>query len=361
MTCILVIEDEDLIRESLEDLLLAEGFDVITAENGHRGVQVAIQERPHLIICDVMMPILNGYEVLAKLRENRNLRTVPFLFLTSISDRRSNRKGMSLGADDYLEKPCTKDELLEAIAVRLDRQRLVEQCIAEKMDALRNSITLALPHELQTPLSGIIGLSELMMMQSEELSHTEIYEYAHGIHCSAERLHRLIQNYLLYSKLLVLRSQEQIDFTSPYYSPSNLIITEIVERKARECDRLEDLELQAELIDLKMSPDDLFKIVEELVDNAFKYSLKGSKVSVISRIDSQQWILEIHDQGRGMSEKQIQAIGAYMQFDRQLHEQQGLGLGMSISKILVELYGGDLQINSQLEQGTDLQVSIPLS
>ena len=359
MTCILVIEDEDLIRESLEDLLLAEGFDVITAENGDRGVKVALQERPNLIICDVMMPILNGYEVLARLREDRNLRTVPFLFLTSIADRYSNRKGMSLGADDYLEKPCTKDELLEAIAVRLAKHRIVEQCIEEKMDALRNSITLSLPHELQTPLSGIMGLSELMMMQSEELSYAEIYEYAQGIYCSAERLHRLIQNYLLYSKLLLLRSQQQ-QFTASYSSPSNLIVTEIAERRAKECDRLDDLDLETVSFELKMAPDDLCKVTEELIDNAFKYSPKGSKVRVSTRIESQKWILEVHDQGRGMSDKQIQGIGAYMQFDRQLHEQQGLGLGMSISKILVELYGGDMTINSQQYQGTDLSITIPL-
>ncbi len=359
MTCILVIEDEDLIRESLEDLLLAEGFDVITAENGDQGVKVALQNRPNLIICDVMMPILNGYEVLARLREDHHLRTVPFVFLTSIVDRRSNRKGMSLGADDYLEKPCTKDELLDAIAVRLGKQKLVDQCIEEKMDALRHSITLSLPHELQTPLSGIMGLSELMMMQSEELSCEEIHEYAQGIYCSAERLHRLIQNYLLYSKLLLLRSQEQ-QFVSPYSSPSNLVVAEIAERKAKEYDRLNDLDIETVIFELKMEPDDLFKVMEELIDNAFKYSPQGSKVKVKTHIESQKWVLEIHDQGRGMSDKQIQNVGAYMQFDRQLHEQQGLGLGMSISKILVELYGGAMTINSQQYQGTDLLIAIPL-
>lgn len=158
MTCILIIEDEDLIRESLEDLLLAEGFKVITAENGERGMHLAKQNQPDLILCDVRMPIFNGYEVLEWLRQDKELSTVPFLFLTSMMDRHSTRKGMSLGADDYLEKPCTKDELLAAIAARLGKQKAIDQRIAEKMDALRRSITLSLPHELQTPLSGIMGL-----------------------------------------------------------------------------------------------------------------------------------------------------------------------------------------------------------
>lgn len=360
MKCILVIEDEDLIRDSLEDLLLIEGFEVITAENGGEGVYIASQREPDLIICDVMMPVLNGYEVLEQIRQNKQLSTVPFLFLTSMVDRRSNRKGMALGADDYLEKPCTKDELLEAIAIRLCKQEAIEQHIANKMEALRSSITLALPHELQTPLSGIMGLSELLMLQGEELIHTEVYEYADGIHRSAERLHRLIQNYLLYSKLLLLRSQGQTRFTPPYPCNSQAIINNTSDRKARECDRASDLELNIIEIDLDISSDDLIKIIEELVDNAFKYSKKESKVSLNSYVKDCQWICTIQDHGRGMNQKQIANVGAYMQFDRRFYEQQGIGLGLVLSQTLVRFYGGNLSIESQENCGTKISISIPL-
>lgn len=361
MTSILVIEDEELIRESIEDLLLLEGFEVITAENGEKGIHLAIQRHPDLIICDVMMPIRNGYEVLEQVRQDKDLSTVPFLFLTSMMDRRSNRKGMSLGADDYLEKPCTKEELMTAIAVRLEKQKAIERRISEKMDALRSSITLSLPHELQTPLSGIMGLSELLMMQSEEIIPTEVYEYAHGIHRSAERLHRLIQNYLLYSKLVLLRSQGQSRFTSPYPCNSQITINSISERKARECDRLDDLELNIVEAELAISTDDLIKIVEELIDNAFKYSKQGSKVLVSTSIDDHQWIFKVQDSGRGMSAHQIENIGAYMQFERKFYEQQGMGLGLVIAQTLLEFYGGNIEVQSQENFGTNLCISIPLS
>ncbi|OYQ63196.1 hybrid sensor histidine kinase/response regulator [Pseudanabaena sp. SR411] len=359
MTCILVIEDEDLIRESLEDLLSLEGFEVITAENGERGVNLASQKHPDLILCDVMMPILNGYEVLEQLRQDKALSTVPFLFLTSMMDRRSTRKGMALGADDYLEKPCTKDELLEAIAVRLGKQQAIDQRIEEKMESLRTSITLSLPHELQTPLSGIMGLSELMMMQSEELLPYEVYEYADGIHQSAKRLYRLIQNYLLYSRLMVMRSQGQTLFTSTYPCNSQMIISNLGDRKARSCDRLDDLELNLAKIDLAVSSEDLTKIAEELIDNAFKYSPQGSKVAINSHVSDNAWILTIQDHGRGMNAQQIANIGAFIQFERQFYEQQGIGLGLSLAKTLVEFYGGKIDIQSQENVGTKLCISIP--
>lgn len=359
MTCILIIEDEELIRESLEDLLLVEGFKVITAENGERGMHLAKQNQPDLILCDVMMPIFNGYEVLEWLRQDKELSTVPFLFLTSRVDRHSTRKGMSLGADDYLEKPCTKDELLAAIAVRLGKQKAIDQRIAEKMDALRRSITLSLPHELQTPLSGIMGLSELLMIQDEELIPEEVYEYAEGIHRSAERLQRLIQNYLLYSKLMLLRSQGQTRFTSPYSCNSQMIISKIGDHKVKEYKRTDDLELDLAEFDLAVSSEDFIKIVDELIDNAFKYSEQGSKVAIRTQVIDQQWIFTIQDSGRGMNESQIANIGAYMQFERQFYEQQGIGLGLVLAKTLIEFYGGEIDIQSQEDLGTKISVTIP--
>lgn len=359
MTCILIIEDEDLIRESLEDLLLAEGFKVITAENGERGMHLAKQNQPDLILCDVRMPIFNGYEVLEWLRQDKELSTVPFLFLTSMMDRHSTRKGMSLGADDYLEKPCTKDELLAAIAARLGKQKAIDQRIAEKMDALRRSITLSLPHELQTPLSGIMGLSELLMIENEELIPEEVYEYAEGIHRSAERLQRLIQNYLLYSKLMLLRSQGQTRFTAPYPCNSQMIISKIGDHKVKEYARTNDLELDLAEFDLAVSSEDFIKIVDELVDNAFKYSNPRSKVAIRTQVIDQQWIFTIQDSGRGMNENQIANIGAYMQFERQFYEQQGSGLGLVLAKTMLEFYGGEIDIQSQEDLGTKISVTIP--
>ncbi len=363
MTSILVIEDEELIRDYLEDLLTLEGFAVATANNGAKGVDLAMQMQPDLIICDVMMPRLNGYEVLKRIRQDAKLNTVPFLFLTSMSDRVSSRKGMTLGADDYLEKSCSRDELLEAIAVRLNKQKFIEHRIESKMDALRSSITLALPHELQTPLSGIMGLADLMIIQSAELMPEDIYECAQGIYTSAERLQRLIQNYLLYSKLLVLRSRKDANPTKievPIPCSSGSIIASIARKKADQCDRSGDLEMCIVPAELSITDEHLSKIVTELLDNALKYSPKGSKVVLQTEVSDQQWLFTLQDYGRGMTEAQIAAVGAYMQFERQFYEQQGIGLGLAIAQSLVELYGGKFDIYSDGKEGTRITITLTL-
>ena len=119
MKKILLIEDENLVRANIIEILEFENFDVVSAENGFLGALWAQEHIPDLIICDVMMPEVNGYEVLAALRQNPMTATIPFIFLTAMADKADRRHGMNLGADDYLTKPFTTDELLEAIATRM--------------------------------------------------------------------------------------------------------------------------------------------------------------------------------------------------------------------------------------------------
>ena len=122
MKKILVIEDEQTVRESILDLLEAEGFSGMGGENGNVGLQLARDNHPDLILCDVQMPDLDGYSVLTHLREAANTADIPFIFLTARGTKADIRYGMELGADDYLTKPCTATELLGAISVRLAKQ-----------------------------------------------------------------------------------------------------------------------------------------------------------------------------------------------------------------------------------------------
>ncbi|MBF2013920.1 MAG: EAL domain-containing response regulator [Rivularia sp. T60_A2020_040] len=125
MTKILVIEDEESVRENILDLLEAEDYQVVAAANGRLGVDLALSESPDLILCDLMIPEINGFAVLALLREKFSTSAVPFIFLTARSAKVDVRQGMELGADDYLTKPFTRAELLTAISVRLQRQAAI--------------------------------------------------------------------------------------------------------------------------------------------------------------------------------------------------------------------------------------------
>ena len=122
MKRILVIEDQPVMRRNIQTILEMEGFQVVTAENGRQGVETAKGTPPDLILCDVMMPELDGYGVLTALRENEVTATVPFIFLTAKGEKTDLRTGMNLGADDYLAKPVSSDDLLAAIRARFERQ-----------------------------------------------------------------------------------------------------------------------------------------------------------------------------------------------------------------------------------------------
>lgn len=138
MKRILVIEDEIHIRDNIQDILELSGFEVLTAENGIVGLQLAKNKLPDLILCDIMMPKLDGYEVLKALRQEIETALIPVIFLTAKAERTDVRQGMELGADDYLTKPFSASELRRAIAVRLERQEsLNQQMLHEKQQAHR--------------------------------------------------------------------------------------------------------------------------------------------------------------------------------------------------------------------------------
>jgi DNA-binding NarL/FixJ family response regulator len=124
---ILVIEDEPQMRKNICTILQMEGFDVHNAPDGRQGVHQAKTLKPHLILCDVMMPELDGHGVLEALRQDPDTAAIPFIFLTAKGEKKDFRAGMNLGADDYLAKPVTTDELLTAINARLQRQKDQEQ------------------------------------------------------------------------------------------------------------------------------------------------------------------------------------------------------------------------------------------
>jgi DNA-binding NarL/FixJ family response regulator len=125
MTRLLVIEDQPVMRENIALILELNGYEVFSAPDGKQGLQVARAQRPALILCDVMMPELDGYAVLAAIRAEPEMTGTPFIFLTAKGEKASVREGMNLGADDYLSKPVTEEDLLATVRARLARASVV--------------------------------------------------------------------------------------------------------------------------------------------------------------------------------------------------------------------------------------------
>jgi DNA-binding response OmpR family regulator len=127
MKKILIIEDNKDIRENTADILELANYEVYTAENGKHGIELAKKATPDIILCDIMMPELDGYDVLLYLSKEKKTASTPFIFLTAKTERADVRKGMNLGADDYLTKPFEENELLEAIATRLNKHNFLKK------------------------------------------------------------------------------------------------------------------------------------------------------------------------------------------------------------------------------------------
>ena len=178
MTLILVIEDEEQIRLNIQEILVLADFSVVTSSDGVRGLNLAKVKLPNLIICDIMMPGMDGLEVLQNLRNDPQTANIPLIFLTAKSERDDLRQGMNLGADDYITKPFEPREILQAVKARLERQAVstqqylneqdkvakIQQKIKEsgtnlevyqQLSQMRENILDQLSQDLRNPLSSI--------------------------------------------------------------------------------------------------------------------------------------------------------------------------------------------------------------
>jgi signal transduction histidine kinase len=308
-----------------------------------------------------MMPRLDGFATLRAIRKDPSTATTPFIFLTGQTTKSDMRHGMDLGADDFLAKPVLVDELVAAIRTRLQKQELARMATERKLDELRVNLSLSLPHEIRTPLSGIIGFAEVLRDDTSSLKPEEISEMAKVILKSATRLGHLVENFLTYAQLQILNANP--DRSKFVGKEASVIlksqIEESAQKKAAECDRLEDLRLTLGAAEAAISTQGMMRIFDEVMDNAMKFSKKGSIVEVTSALSEQDFVLSVRDHGIGMGATDIAEIGAYRQFDRGHLEQQGSGLGLTIAKQMTELYGGRFTISSEVGKGTTVTVEIP--
>src|SRR5437667_356261 len=209
MKKILVIDDEEWLREMVQLALRQRGFDVVEADNGAVGIEVARKELPDLILCDVNMQKVDGYRTLSSLRSETATASIPFILMTGLADNAGMRHGMELGADDYLPKPFTIDALYAAVEARLKKSQALRQEAERKLAHLRDNISLMLPHELRTPLNGILAYGEILTAEAASLQPGEIAEMGQVIHDSGKRLERLIENFLIYAQLELLAADPQ--------------------------------------------------------------------------------------------------------------------------------------------------------
>ena len=205
MARLLLIDDERDLREVLAEVLHDAGHEIAQAASGSAGVEAAQETHPDLVLCDVDMPGMDGYAVLAAIRADPSLASTPFLFLTGLAAEHHARAALNMGADDYLTKPVSNADLVKAVEARLARRDAGRREADRRVDEIQRSVAFLLPHELRTPLTVILGGSDLLRERASELAPEEIAEMATAIYKAGRRLNRMVENYLLHVGMELVR------------------------------------------------------------------------------------------------------------------------------------------------------------
>lgn len=354
MTKLLVIEDDPVLRNNICDLLESEGYAIECAEDGKIGIEKVRKILPDLIVCDIMMPGLDGYDVLEELQKDPETATIPFIFLTAKVEMENLRIGMKLGADDYLFKPFDVNELLETVNTRLKKKENNEQKIKE----IREQITAKIPHELRTPLVPILGYCQLI---DEEEDINVIKDMVKTIRSSGNILHGTIEKFLIYKDLCLkakdkknrIRIDSTITVTEESVHSYISTLPQVLNPTGR-------IKAKIEPKILRTKEWYLHTIIKELVENGLKFSDQKRSVLMQGYQSNGHYIINVTDSGRGMTESEIKSVTAFNKFGEDRLVGSGVGLGLAIVQKITELHGGYLSIKSELNKFTTCEAAISL-
>jgi signal transduction histidine kinase len=355
MKTILLIDDEESIRSVFGLALRHHGYRVIEADAGDVGIEMARKYLPDLILTDISMPGADGQAVLQQIRQDPELSTKQVVLMTGQTHLVTPRKGMEAGADDFLVKPVSMEALLNCVEARLKRAQIHWRVEDRILLRLQDTLHSTLPHEFFTPLGGMIGLIEILRSTYSSFSPVEIEDMLNDLHQSSLRLHRSLRNYLLILDLQAAPPEDapaRVENVTGHQLKEalNLGVNDALRRHAR----TENVTFEVEEAAVAASPGDITLFAEELVDNACKFSQQGSPITVRLGRDG---VLTVTDAGRGMSGEEVKQIGAFRQFDRKKHEQQGLGLGLVLVQKLAAKCGATLTIDSEPAKGTCVKIA----
>lgn len=363
---VLVVEDEPRILEIITFLLEEEQLRVLQAHGGEAALSLLEEVQPDLIISDVKMPGMDGFTLCKQVRANPTLSHVPFIFLTGKGDRADVRRGMRLGADDYLTKPFEPEELLSAVQVRLTRAAEARAAITRASTDLQDAITRALTHEFRTPLSLIVGYTDLMEASGQEMNEEDFQAVLQGLHEGSRRLMSLVEDFLLLSRLRTGSIATGLAQEPPFpLRPDQVVRLMAAQAQAQAADRNVSLVVDCTTPDLTVaiSNQHLCEIIRRLVDNAIKFSNSdGGQVRLTTRQETGYWVLSVTDDGIGIRQEALSSIfEAFNQVDRAQMEQQGTGVGLTIVRGLVEAHHGRIGVESTPGSGSAFSVWLPLA
>jgi CheY-like chemotaxis protein/anti-sigma regulatory factor (Ser/Thr protein kinase) len=377
MTSILVIDDEPDNFDVIETLLSYQAYDLQYSANGQDAIASLDFFQPDVILLDVMMPDMDGIEVCQRIKAIAKWQPVPIIMVTALTSKEDLSRCLEAGADDFITKPVNSLELRARLNSMLRIKRQYDQLntlfnlqkdttnlLQNNLDQLCGNIVSILPHEINTPLNGVFGIIDLLVDGYQDMDTEEIHEMLEIAQQSTHKLEKLTKRFLLYAQLEVSTTNPSTNDSKNTNHPkisTQPLIENAIKNIAQTYNRINDLILDLENIEVSMREPDLLWIINELLDNAFKFSNSGTPVKVSSKSHDGMLELSIFDRGRGMTAEQIAKIGAFTQFERKHYEQQGMGLGLKIVQKIVGIYGGEFSISSIYQQCMTVHIKLPAS
>lgn len=363
---ILVVEDDMHLMEGIRDILELNGYDVLTATNGIAGLEVLRSQpkAPDLIVSDIMMPRMDGYDFFNAVRAHQSWVTIPFIFLTAKGERDDIHKGKRMGAEDYVVKPFDADDLLVAVSAKLDRKKQLDNAWHGEVSDIKHNILTILNHELRTPLTYVVAYADMLHRDADDLSKDDMRAFLRGINAGAGRLRRLVENFILLVELETGEAENTYNWRRRLFTSYEALLYGIQSKYndlAQERAVSVEVEVEANLPPVLVDMDYFSAALECLVDNAVKFSDKPDHLVLIRAFrDGDAVAIAVQDQGRGIPPQELESIfDSFYQINREKYEDQGAGSGLAIVDGVVRLHGGTVSVESTFGQGSTFVINLP--
>ncbi|MBI1278827.1 MAG: response regulator [Anaerolineaceae bacterium] len=368
MTRVLLVEDTfDLLANVSQELEL-NGYEVEQAANGRMALDLLekAETLPDIIVSDIDMPQVNGYELLATCQRHREWRGIPFIFLTALGDRKDVLVGKKLGADDYLVKPFRSDELIISIKNKLRRVEQIRTTAEQKLDKTRRDLLTMISHELRTPLSAIYGGSELLADSLAKVSDPMSRRMLDLVQSGAKRMRRLVEQIIFLTQLdsgSLANSLEKFPEIQDMQLMINSAYKSLEEEWGSDVPAISiHFQLPSEPVTVVGNPDFLAMMVQEGLRNAVTFSPQNGQIEITLTTDDQYAFVTITDQGPGIAAEDLPKVWErFMQINRGKFEQQGMGLGLALARESARLHHGECFLEPAGGQGMRFTLQMPLA
>ncbi len=361
---ILIVDDVVSNVLLLKILLTNEKFQVLTANNGKVCIEVAKREHPDLILLDVMMPELNGFDTAVIMKQDEEVKDIPIIFLTALHNTQDLVKGFKCGASDFLTKPFNKEELLMRVMHQISlvaARRLIQKQYEELKATINNRDKMysVIAHDLRSPMASIrMTLNLLVNVLSPDVIGPEMFELIDNANKETEETHDLLDNLLKWTKSQTgaLHVAFQ-DFELNDVLPGVIDIFKMI---AESKHITLNLDLGTENLDVHADKDMFNTIIRNFMSNAIKFSHENSSIDIsVSHVDNFAKI-SVRDHGVGISQERIETLFSAGTSTAGTRNEEGSGLGLQLCKDFAVKIGGDVMVESVQGEGSTFSVLIPI-